>query len=251
MRRHGTIRGTGAIVMATALAASGCSAVGEALGTSTDRYQAACALVVDGSGSGEAPPEGFDARAKMLAALPDFLGGTECRTLTFAPITAASEGSVCQADPLDLDPDADARTGRDEVRAAQRAVAHGQAVDLLECAREHEPGSDVLGALDRISAAAPADGAPLHILVVSDFVQQDVELQLPDEDLSTAEARTALIDRIDGAGRLPAVTGAVVHPVGFGMRYSEQPAAYADFEAFWTELLEGRVEADVDSTYRR
>ncbi|RMI29222.1 hypothetical protein [Streptomyces triticirhizae] len=252
--RRRTRRLAGLAVAATVAGAAtaGCGALGEALGTSVDRYDAACALLVDGSGSGGEAPDGFDAEAKLASSLPDFLADRECRTLAYAPITRASEGSLCQAEPLDLDPDADATLDRDELRAAQRAVASGRALELLECAREHSPGSDVIGALDRVSTAAPEDGEAFSVLVVSDFVQRDSSFELPHEDLTTPESRAALIDDLAERGRLPdGLSGATIYPSGYGMRLSRDSDAYADFDAFWTELLEGRVGADVDPTYQR
>lgn len=234
----------------TLAAGAGCGAVGDALGTSVDRYDTACALLVDGSGSAEAAPEGFDAEAKLATALPDFLADQECRTLAYAPITRASQGSLCQAEPLDLDPDADATHDREDVRDTQRTIAGGRALELLECAREHEPGSDVLGALARAATSLPADGGPLLVLVVSDFVQRDGSFTLPDADLTTPESRAALLDDLAERGRLTRLPGATVYPTGYGMRYDRDSDAYADFDAFWTELLEGRVGADVDTTYQ-
>ncbi|UED87449.1 hypothetical protein [Streptomyces profundus] len=242
---------TAAALAATALAwTAGCGAVGDALGTRVDRYDTACALLIDGSGSGGEAPDGFDARAKLETALPAFLSDLECRTLAYAPITRASEGSICQAEPIDLDPDADSTLERDDVRAAQQAVAGGRAVELLDCAREHSPGSDVLGALDRVSTAAPDGGDPFHVLVVSDFVQRDGSFTLPREDLTTRESRAAVIDGLGERGRLPELTATTVYPSGYGMRLSQDSDAYEDFDAFWTELLEGRVGADVDTGYQ-
>lgn len=237
------------LTLMTSFTTAGCAQIWEALGTDPERYSAACALAVDGSGSAEAAPRGFGARAKLETALPDFLAETDCRTLAFAPITHASEGSLCQKDTLDLDPEADATSNRDQVRDDMRVVAQGLALELLDCARQHDSGSDVLGALARIADARPADGESFHILVVSDFVQWDAGLTLPAEDLTTADSRAAIIDELEAQGRLPRLAGATVYPAGFGMRYSEQPDAYQDFEAFWTELLEGRVKANVDSAH--
>ncbi|WP_062212879.1 hypothetical protein [Streptomyces sp. NBRC 109706] len=248
---HGRRRLLAGALAATAIVGvGGCGAVGEALGTRVDRYDTACALLVDGSGSGGDAPDGFDALAKLETALPAFLADLECRTLAYAPITRASEGSICQAEPIDLDPDADSTLERDDVRAAQRAVAGGRAVELLDCAREHSPGSDVLGALDRVSRSAPDDGEPFHVLVVSDFVQRDGSFVLPGEDLTTPESRAEVIDGLGDRGRLPELPATTVYPTGYGMRLSQDSDAYEDFDAFWTELLEGRVGADVDTGYQ-
>ncbi|MDT0318975.1 hypothetical protein [Streptomyces millisiae] len=250
-------RALGAALPAATLAAAlvvgttGCGAIGEALGTSVDRYSAACAVVVDGSGSGDPAPEGFDAEVKLHTTLPDFLADLECGTLAFAPITSASQFSSCQAEEVELDPEGDPTLDREEVRAAQRAVAEGVATELLDCARTTQPGSDVLGALNRVSGSAPGDGEAFHILVVSDFIQSDVGSGLDEQDLTTPESRAAVIDGLAEQGRLPRLADAVVYPAGYGMRFSRQPADYADFDAFWTELLEGRADADVDDTYRR
>ncbi|TDC80101.1 hypothetical protein [Streptomyces hainanensis] len=240
-----------ALAAALTAGATGCGAVGQALGTSVDRYSAACALLVDGSGSGVPAPEGFDAEAKLHSTLPDFLQDLDCRTLAFAPITGASQFSSCQAEGVDLDPDADSTLDRDDVRAAQRAVAEGVATELLDCARTTESGSDVLGALSRVADSAPEDGEAFHILVVSDFIQSNLEPGLTEQDLTTPESRAALIDLLAEQGRVPSLADAVVYPAGYGMWFSRDPEDYADFDAFWTELLEGRADADVDDAYRR
>ncbi|MEO3753745.1 hypothetical protein [Streptomyces sp. B6B3] len=244
------LAGVGALC---ALCATGCGQVGEALGTSSDRYATACAVVIDGSGSGQEGPEGFDAEEKLNTALPRFLQDRECRTLAFAPITLASEFSDCQQETLDLDPDAEATDDREEVRAAWRAVAAEQARDLLACARRQQPaGSDVLGALDRISHAAPGGDEPFDVLVVSDFIQWDRSFQLRANELTTAESRTAAIDELADQGRLPGLPDTTtVFPSGYGMRFSDDPAEYEGFDAFWTELLEERVNTHVSFDYRQ
>ncbi|MDT0309011.1 hypothetical protein RM780_18895 [Streptomyces sp. DSM 44917] len=243
----------GLLALALLGAATTACGLSEALGLrGPERYTAACAVLVDGSGSAAAAPEGFDGREKLRTALPDFLAERECRTLAFAPITAASQGSECQEPELEMDPDADSTDDRDQLREVRRVIAMEQAERLLDCAQERDPGSDVLGALARVADAAPADAEAYHVLVVSDFAQHDASFVLGSTDLSTPEARAEAMDGLAADGRLPQLpAGTVVYPAGYGMRYSDDPAAYDDFDAFWRELLQERGEADVDLAYRQ
>ncbi|SFD25903.1 hypothetical protein [Streptomyces aidingensis] len=242
-------RRAAAVLLGCALTAAGtgCQALGI---TGPERYEESCGVLVDGSGSAQPYPEGFDGEILLDETLPDFLADRTCRTLSFGPITNASAGSTCRAEPLDLDPDGDAHTDREELRASLRAAALGRARELLACARSREPGSDVLGALDRVAGDRPGGDGTLHLLVISDFRQYDTEFRVGEHDLTTPESRAAVLDLLAEDGRLPDLSGVRVYPVGYGMRMSDEPGAYGDFDAFWTELLEGRSGADVDHGYR-
>ncbi|RKN46694.1 hypothetical protein [Streptomyces hoynatensis] len=242
-----------ALLAAAALAATGCDQLGQALGTDVDRYTTACAVLVDGSGSGqEDAAHGFAAEEKLNVALPEFLRDLECRTLAFAPITRASAGSTCQQETLDLDPDARSTDDRDQLREVWRSVALDQARELLSCARNRQPGSDVLGALDRVGQAAPDGAEAFHILVVSDFMQADGSFQLHADQVQTPESRAGALDTLEAQGRLPRLPETTtVYPAGYGMRFSDDPAAYEGFDAFWSELLEERVKIDVSFDYRQ
>jgi hypothetical protein len=236
------------LVLALAAATTACDAVSN----EPERYSQACGVVVDGSGSADATKTGFDAKAKLKATLDRFLKDRKCRRTSFAPITKVSQASKCQGSPLDLDPDGSKTADRDRTRTAMRAVALSNALKLLRCAQEQEPGSDVLGGLSRIALTKPSgDDASFDLLVVSDFDQGDPDFRLGRQDLSTAASRTKVIDDFLKSHGKPDLSGADIYPVGYGMKYHTDTSRYGQFDDFWTELLEGRVKARVHDTYRQ
>lgn len=208
------------------------------------RYTAACGVVLDGSGSGTV----FNAEAKLKQYLDQFLRDRQCRTLSYAPITVNSGASKCTTPTRDLDPDADETTDRDALRNEERVQAAKEAETLLHCATVTDPGSDVYGALMRIGTTRPSATQPFYVLVDSDFVQADKTMWLGGENLSTAASRQAVSDRLTATG-LPALSGATVYPTGFGMSLQDTPGQYQQFKQFWTDLLQGRVKANVDYRY--
>lgn len=208
-----------------------------------------CGVVVDGSGSGATTEKGFDAEAKLKGSLMPFLEERKCGTVEFAPITRSSKASSCQVTEVDLDPPGSETTNRDSARSKARGVAAKKALEELECARTQN-GSDVWGALDRISEAMPGDGPDAKLLVVSDFAQTDKEFRISRTDLSTAQKRETAIDTLVKQRGLPGLKGMHVYPVGLGMQYDGRPSESEDFEAFWAEILEGRAQAHVHYDYR-
>ncbi|WP_231634080.1 hypothetical protein, partial [Streptomyces clavuligerus] len=256
------------LVLTTLLTGSACGLLNE----ESERYTRACGVVVDGSGSGSAGRTGFDARAKLRGSLERFLTDTGCRTLAFAPITRASQSSKCQANTVDLDPELAATEDREHYRGQLRADALKTAGELLTCAQRQRPGSDVVGALSRMaqhrpSGERPAEGSgegtgtgpdtgpggrkgSFAVLVVSDFEQNDDDFTMSGQNLATEQGRAEAIGRLLSSNGTPDLSGADLYPVGYGMKHKTRPAAYQRFDAFWTELLEGRLKARVHTTYR-
>ncbi|MGW0792535.1 hypothetical protein ACWD04_31040 [Streptomyces sp. NPDC002911] len=208
-----------------------------------------CGVVIDGSGSGSATEKGFNAEAKLKNSLMPFLEEQKCGTVEFAPITRSSKASSCQVSNVDLDPPGSETTNQDSARAKSRGVAGRKALEELECARTQN-GSDVWGALDRISETMPGDGPDAKLLVVSDFAQADKEFKISRADLSTAQKRETALDTLVKQRGLPGLKGMHVYPVGLGMQYDGKPSESEDFEAFWAEMLEGRAQAHVHDDYR-
>ncbi|NEA47933.1 hypothetical protein [Streptomyces sp. SID10815] len=229
-------------LMCALAALTSCSKQEEALTTP-------CGLVIDGSGSGAAKG-GFDAEAKLKDSLIGFLDEQKCGTLDYAPITRSSRSSTCREDQVDLDPPHGATTDQKTQRANARQAAAGAALDELACARK-DGGSDVWGALARIGEAVPSGGPVPKLLVVSDFDQADPEFVLSRKDISTKARRAGVIDSLVKARGLPGIKGMDVFPVGLGMQFRANPSKADDFEAFWTEAIEGRAEAHVDNEYKR
>ncbi|MER6139480.1 hypothetical protein ABT174_05395 [Streptomyces sparsogenes] len=236
-----------ALVLALAAAGTAC----DAMSNEPERYSQACGVVVDGSGSALDTKTGFDAEAKLKARLDTFLKDRKCRKTSFAPITKVSMASKCQVSPLDLDPDGSKTSDRDRTRKALRAVALSSALKLLHCAQKQEPGSDVLGGLSRIALTKPSgDDASFDVLVVSDFDQGDPDFRLGRQDLSTDASREKTADGFLKSHGKPELSGADIYPVGYGMKYHTDTSRYEQFNAFWTEVLEGRVKAHVHTDYR-
>ncbi|MFD6323039.1 hypothetical protein ACFWOL_09215 [Streptomyces sp. NPDC058442] len=242
-RRAPALRRTAALVPAVGLLAALVSCT-----SPPDPLTTPCGVVVDGSGSGSSEG-GFDAEAKLKSSLLPFLDEQKCGTVEFAPITRSSKSSPCQVAEVDLDPPGSETTDQDSARAKARGVAGKKALEELECARTQD-GSDVWGALDRISEAMPGDGPDARLLVVSDFAQTDKEFRISRADLSTAQKRETVLDTLVKQRGLPGLKGMHVYPVGLGMQYDGRPSESEDFEAFWAEMLEGRAQAHVHYDYR-
>ncbi|MBA2807786.1 hypothetical protein E0500_010280 [Streptomyces sp. KM273126] len=210
-----------------------------------------CGVVVDGSGSGNPTKDGFDAKAKLQDALIPFLKDQECGSVDFAPITSTSQSSSCKVEQVDLDPPHGATTDQDKQREQARLLAAKQALKELDCARDDRPGSDVWGGLDRIASKMPTDGPGARLLVVSDFEQADPDFSLGrGGNIATEAKRAQTIDSLVNERGLPGIKGMEVFPVGYGMKYANKPSQQKQFEAFWTEVLEGRAKAHVNTKYQ-
>ncbi|MER8048040.1 hypothetical protein [Streptomyces sp. NPDC094032] len=229
---------------AVLIAATGCSSKG------ADQLDAACAVVLDGSGSGSAA-RGFDAKAKLDATIVPFMKEQRCRSLAYAPITSSSKASPCRANDVDLDPATESTDDVEAIRHEARVRAVRAAHTMLDCASRTDGGSDVLGGIARAAETlGPGDGRRA-LLVISDFEQYDPEFALTAKSIATPEARTKSIDTLMRSRGVPPLTGMDVFPVGYGMNRKAKPSAYEPFDAFWTEILTKRGKARVHDAYRR
>ncbi|MFF5182881.1 hypothetical protein ACFY30_03675 [Streptomyces sp. NPDC000345] len=215
-----------------------------------ERLKADCAVVVDGSGSGADSDDGFRAKEKLKSTLPRFLADKKCKYLSYAPITSASEASSCQVPRIDIDPDSDKRSEREPLWTQTRVLAEAGAEKMLECARDRQPGSDVLGGLTRV-AKVPRDGdGTFQILVVSDFEQADPGFKLSKYKIETQAQRDTAVDAMVAGRNLPDLPHTTVYRVGFAMRGGRtSPEHVEQLGAFWTQLLEKEVKVDVDDGY--
>ncbi|MFE9093659.1 hypothetical protein [Streptomyces sp. NPDC007264] len=216
-----------------------------------DELTTPCGVVVDGSGSGAATKDGFDAKKKLEETLVPFLKEQKCGTVEFAPITATSLSSSCKVDPVDLDPPHGATTDVEAERTKALRIAAKTSLDELNCARDDRPGSDVWGGIDRIAEKMPTDGPAAKLLVVSDFEQADPEFSIGrDGNIATPAKRKSSIDRLVRDRGLPGIRDMEIFPVGYGMKYANKPSRQKQFEAFWTEVLQERAKAHVDTEYQ-
>lgn len=249
-RTHRTRRkGAGRLAAAlgtTALLLTAC----DGMPGGSERLSADCAVVVDGSGSGADSKEGFRAQEKLKATLPRFLADKKCKYLSYAPITSASVASSCQVPRIDIDPDADTRSEREGLWTQTRFLAQKGAEKMLDCARERQPGSDVLGGLDRVSKV-PRDGdGTFHVLVISDFDQADPDFKLHKYELVTPAQRDDAVDALVTGRGLPELPDTTVYRVGFAMRGGKTTPERADqMGQFWQQVLEKEVKVDVDDGY--
>ncbi|MGW5422578.1 hypothetical protein [Streptomyces sp. NPDC003943] len=229
---------------AVLLAAAGCSSEKpEALDT-------ACAVVVDGSGSGSAK-SGFDAKAKLDATIVPFMKDRHCGSMAFAPITGSSQASPCRVSDVDLDPPAQTTDDVTAIRQEAQVRAVVGARTMLTCAQKTNSGSDVLGGLARGARAMPSGGGPKALLVVSDFEQWDQQFGLTAKSIATPEARKTAVEKLLGPRGVPPLSGMDVYPVGYGMSRQAKPGEYEPFNAFWTEIMVERGKARVHDDYRR
>ncbi|MEU7121062.1 hypothetical protein [Streptomyces zaomyceticus] len=210
----------------------------------------ACAVVVDGSGSGSAN-KGFDAKAKLNASIVPFMQDQHCGSLAYAPITASSKASPCHISDVDLDPPSESTDDVAAIRQNARVKAVAGAHAMLTCAHDTNGGSDVLGGIARAAEALPSEAGRTALLVVSDFEQFDPEFTLTGKSIATPEARRKSIDKLIASRGVPPLSGMDVYPVGYGMSRQAKPSAFEPFDAFWTELMVRRGKARVHDDYRR
>ncbi|MGW7311463.1 hypothetical protein ACWGI1_38690 [Streptomyces sp. NPDC054835] len=226
------------------IAATGCSS------QKADTLDAACAVVLDGSGSGSAA-HGFDAKAKLDATIVPFMKEQRCRSMAYAPITSSSKASPCHADDVDLDPATESTDDVEAVRHEARVQAVLAAHRMLACASRTDGGSDVLGGIARAAETLDSGGGRKVLLVVSDFEQYDPEFGLTAKSIATPEARGKSVDKLMRSRGVPPITGMDVFPVGYGMNRKAKPSEFEPFDAFWTEILTKRGKARVHDDYRR
>ncbi|MFI6498158.1 hypothetical protein [Nonomuraea typhae] len=213
-----------------------------------ERLTGVCDVVLDGSGSAK-PVTGFDAGDRIKQELPRLLNEAGCRNVTFEQITGSSRAAYCRVKNLDVDPDVSGNVDRDSLRAARQDAAVKRAGDLLGCVHTDSrevPGSDVLGGLWRAVEERPAREVPYHLIVFSDFLATDPVgsthgLNLYTADLTTPAKRRALIEQLAASGRIPNLSGVQLVTIGYGMLQSADPAKFAGFDAFWTELLKDKA----------
>ncbi|MFE0043007.1 hypothetical protein [Streptomyces albireticuli] len=237
-------RPVAALTLAALLTAVGCST------EKPEALKTPCAAVLDGSGSGSAK-DGFDAKAKLDATIVPFMKKQGCATMAFAPITRASKASRCRVGDVDLDPPAKSTDDVAAIRQEAMVRAVAGARTMLKCAQETESGSDILGGLARAAEAMPSGGGRAALLVVSDFEQADPEFSLTPDSISTPAARKSAVEELIGPRGVPKLSGMDVYPVGYGMSREAKPSEYEPFDAFWTEIMEGRAKARVHDDYRR
>lgn len=201
----------------------------------------ACGVVVDGSQSGNAT-KGFDAQAQLNAHLQDFLVSTGCRYAVFAPINGASEASVCSEQMIDMDPSISGNVDMQTVIAGGRAAAQKSAQKELTCAssdqRSISGASDVIGGLARIDTELRQVKGPYSVLVVSDFINWDSDLRLPNDQLATTAGRTSILSRLARKGLIPDLGGVSVNAAGFGLLVSKNPQVYPEFTDFWQQFMQ-------------
>ena len=200
-----------------------------------------CGVVVDGSQSGNAT-KGFDAKAQLNAHLQDFLVSTGCRYAVFAPINGASQASVCSEPMIDMDPSISGNVDPQSVIAGGRAAAQKSAQNELTCAssdqRSISGASDIIGGLARIDTELRQVKAPYSVLVVSDFINWDSDLRLPNDQLATSAGRTSMLSQLASKGMIPNLGGVNVKAAGFGILVSKNPQVYPEFTDFWQQFMQ-------------
>jgi hypothetical protein len=228
-----------AVALAGAVTLAGCGAIKDVVDDPADApLTASCGVVIDGSGSSD-PANGSGADAFVEDAVPRFLAESECGNVTFAPIDGVSQTSPCAQPQVDIDPETTGNVDVQALRVQRRQAAADHAALVLKCIRTDDrsvSGSDVLGGLSRIVRQRPADGSSMAVLVISDFINNNNGVNLQTTDLSTPEARTAVIETLTGDNLVPDLTGVHLSTAGFGALYGD-PEHYQYFEAFWRELL--------------
>jgi hypothetical protein len=213
------------------------------LGCSSDSrpLTAPCGVIVDGSQSGKT----FDAAQRLKDTFPTFLAANNCKIVTFVPLNASSQGSVCTTPDLDINPDLGDNTDQQDIQIERRADALRVAESMLICARTKQPslsdGSDVLGALARAVTQRPPGTGTYHVLVVSDLIEYANGLSLYDNKaINTSAKRTALISSLSRRGEIPNMTGMALEITDRGRDLSSQQDS-DDFNAFWNELFASKA----------
>lgn len=216
---------------------------------------APCAVIVDASPSGGA----FHADQRLKDVLPGFLVNDGCRTVTFVPLTYASQSSTCSEPTVDISgSDLGGDIDPSSVEAGRRKYAEKQANALLACARKEEQGqpggggSDVLGALARAVTQRPAGSGTYHILVISDLVQHTANADLYHDNLASAASRTRVITGLIRKGLVPDMAGMALEVTDRGRdlaNNSNGDLKSADFNAFWNQLFASKAAGDPQVSY--
>lgn len=234
-----------AVTLTLAAAVTACSQPPQLTGS--------CGVVVDGSQSGD-PAKGFDAKAQLGAHLQDFLVSTGCRYAVFAPINGASEASVCSQPTIDMDPSVSGNVDPQSVIAGGRAAAQKSAQDELACAssdpRSISGASDIIGGLARVDTELRQVKGPYSVLVVSDFINWDSDLRLPNDQLATTTGRTTMLSQLARKGLMPNLGGVNVQAAGFGQLVSKNPQVYQEFTDFWQQFMQQAHAASFSTTPR-
>lgn len=186
-----------------------------------------CAVIVDASGSGA----DFHADERVKTKLDPFLQDRGCRRLAFVPLNTFSDASTCNVEPLDLDPP---EGDPEAVREAMRDEAVSRALKLLDCARKEGHDSDVLGALRKAATTRPPGDDTYAVLVISDMVHADEQVNISMRDLGTPEARAEVITEL--AGLTPKLPNTVLYPTDLSSNVAEGARAQ-NIRAFWDELF--------------
>ncbi|VVJ15007.1 Uncharacterised protein [Amycolatopsis camponoti] len=224
---HRRRRGRYAGVLLAACLSSTLSACGSDGIFTDDAPTRACGVVVDASGSGA----DFHADERIKTKLESFLEQQSCGQLTFVALNSLSDTSTCNEERLDLDP----KVGDPQaVRAAQRQEAVTRALRLLDCARKESHDSNVLGALRKAASTRPSGTGPYAVLVISDMVQADRRVNMLTANISTPEARAAIIDQLGDL--TPHLTDTVLYPTDLSANLAD-PKHGLNVREFWTELF--------------
>jgi hypothetical protein len=186
-----------------------------------------CAVIVDASGSGAE----FHADDRVDKKLDPFLRDRGCGRLVFVPLNTFSDTSTCNEEPLNLDPP---EGDPESVRKAMRDLAKKRALALLDCARKEGHDSDVLGALRKASTVRPPGEETYDVLVISDMVHADENLNILSRNLDTPDARAQLIAEV--ANLTPSLPNTVLYPTDLSSNVAEAARAQ-NIRAFWTELF--------------
>ena len=198
------------------------------------------------------PQKGFNAKAQLSAHLQDFLVSTGCRYAVFAPINGASEASVCSEPMIDMDPAVSGNVDPQSVIAGRprgRAEECSGRADLRELRpRSISGASDIIGGLARVDTELRQVKGPYNVLVVSDFINWDSDLRLPNDQLATTTGRTTMLSQLAHKGLMPNLGGVNVQAAGFGQLVSKNPQVYQEFTDFWQQFMQQAHAANFSTT---
>ncbi|BEL06363.1 hypothetical protein Q0Z83_045540 [Actinoplanes sichuanensis] len=218
--------------------------IGTALtGCSEDRLTAPCAVLIDGSGSGDK----FDAAKRLDDTFNSFLLDNGCGSVGFVPIDSAPLASTCFIKTVDIDPDLGGNSDPETVRGGRRKLALKNAQEMLACAKKN-PYSDVMGGLQRAVQQKPTGTGTYQLLVVSDMLQNTPQWSLYKTDLKTPAAIAKAVQ--ERAANAPNLAGARVSITDCGVTLGSSEQAQ-QVRSFWTQLFGSTQAGNPEVSFER
>lgn len=228
--------GTVMLILATALAISGCSEDEEVAGVTQQ-----LGIIVDVSASmgdasgGTSPVDGYARRAKSL--IKEAPEGTR---VVIGVADGASGASPCI--PVVVDLLAEGKNDTTKKRALAKAVsqATGAVAAQVACGKKNgQPASDIIGAIMKLDDKLDPDLADCKIVAMSDGLQYAGDFTVTAEIVGDAAKTKESVDGLAGMSLLPKnCDGGTLVISDPGLRSEATAAQLEGLKSFWAAYAE-------------